>query len=371
MHVHDDLDKSGVACMPDRRHLRYVTFGVLAAMAMLACALESSILMPADWIARYEKLLASLDLWAVAYLPSSAIPLVRTFAGLAISPLLYLGLASVLFAERLAPADPEQELLSRGLVQDGFAWFLLDAPLKALFYTGSLGLLYWVLDQYIPFLRISPRLTGAVPTWILVVTAVVVGDLLKWIHHYMNHKVQFLWHFHCIHHSQRELNLFTQARFHAVEAISLVPILYTPLYVLNLDFELAAWIVLLSEWYARITHANLRTNYGPLRHALVTPQSHRIHHSRERRHIDKNFATLFSFWDRFFGTQWPNHDEYPVTGIADEEFPWEESVRGLHVFGNYFAQLIYPFQQLFNSHRSRLSDKNSQSSETSHAADGG
>jgi sterol desaturase/sphingolipid hydroxylase (fatty acid hydroxylase superfamily) len=353
MDPHVNPESRRVAKETIGRRLWFATFGALTAMAIVAWAIESSVLLPAGVIDRYEALKAALDAWAAAHVPSSGVPLLRTFASLALSPLLYLGLAAVLLAERLAPADPEQQPLSRGMVHDGLAWFLLNAPLTAFVYAGCLGLLYWVLDHYAPFVRLDRRLTGAVPMWMLVVAAIVVGDLLKWLHHYASHKVRFLWHFHSIHHSQRELNLFTQSRFHAVETISLVPILYTPLYVLNLNFELAVWIVLFTEWYARITHANLRTNYGPLRHALVTPQSHRIHHSRERRHVDKNFATLFSIWDHLFGTQWPDHDEYPATGIAAEDFPWEESVRGTHVLGNYFAQLIYPFRQLVKSCRRR------------------
>lgn len=35
------------------------------------------------------------------------------------------------------------------------------------------------------------------------------------------------------------------------------------------------------RWYTRFYHANMRTDVGPLRYILVTPQSHRIHHSRE------------------------------------------------------------------------------------------
>ena len=252
-------------------------------------------------------------------------------------------------AGRRAPASR----LSRGLVHDGLAWFLLNSPLSALAFAGTLALLYLVLDRYLPFVRIDPELTGRLPTWVLVVAAVVLGDLMKWVHHNFMHKVPLLWHFHSVHHSQRELNLFTQARFHAIEFVTLAPIMYLPLVVLNLDFELAVWIVLGIEWYSRITHANLRTHFGPLRFALVTPQSHRVHHSREHRHHDQNFGTLFSFWDRLFGTQWPDHEEYPATGIADENFPWEKSVGGTSVLSNYFAQLIYPFQQVVKSWRSR------------------
>ncbi len=39
--------------------------------------------------------------------------------------------------------------------------------------------------------------------------------------------------------------------------------MYLPLYVLNLDFELAVWIVIGIEWYSRITHANLQSHLVP------------------------------------------------------------------------------------------------------------
>jgi sterol desaturase/sphingolipid hydroxylase (fatty acid hydroxylase superfamily) len=351
--MHADVELHRVADAQSGRPVLIVLFTVLAALAIAAWTVEAAILLPTSIITSYDELAAALNSWANAHLPATTLPFVQTLAGLALSPLLYLGLAAVLCAERLVPADQNQQAISRGMIQDGFAWFLLDAPLKGLLYAGLLGLLYWTLDRWTPLLRVDARLTAAVPTWVLVASAVVLGDFLRWVHHFLSHKVSVLWYFHSVHHSQRELNLFTQARFHAVDAAMQVPILYTPLYLLNLDFELAVWIVLLTDWYGRITHANLRSNYGFLRYAFVTPQSHRIHHSRERRHIDKNFGILFCVWDRLFGTQWPNHEEYPATGIADADFPWEESIGGTHILSNYFAQLVYPFRQFFKSNRSR------------------
>jgi sterol desaturase/sphingolipid hydroxylase (fatty acid hydroxylase superfamily) len=298
-------------------------------------------------VERYELLQTTINAWAAAHLPAIAAPIVRSLAAFALSPLLYIGLAVVLMAEWFAPADPQQELFSRGLAQDGFAWFFVDAPLKAIGFTVSLAAVYTLLDNFTPWLRIDSTLTEGLPGWALVLAAVVVGDLMRWVYHRLSHKISFLWYFHSIHHSQRELNLFTQMRFHAMETVFLVPLLYIPLYVLNLDFQLATWIVLFNDWNDRICHANLRTNYGPLRYIFVTPQSHRIHHSLERQHLDKNFATLLSVWDRLFGTQWSKYDEYPATGIADANFPWEESVGGSRVLINYVAQLIYPFRQIF------------------------
>jgi sterol desaturase/sphingolipid hydroxylase (fatty acid hydroxylase superfamily) len=347
------VDSGRITDPPSKRLAEFAALAALVLLAAVAWALESSILLPAEWRAGYESLVAAVGDWAAAHLPATLLPLVRTLAKLVLSPLLYLGFATVFVAERLAPADERQQPLSRGMIHDGLAWYLINAPLAALAFTGTLGLLYLVLDQYAPFLRIDPKLTGRLPTWTLVVAAVVLGDFMKWVHHYIMHKVPLLWQFHSVHHSQRELNLFTQARFHAAEYVTLAPIMYVPLYVLNLDFELAVWIVIGTEWYSRITHANLRTHFGPLRYALVTPQSHRIHHSRDRRHHDQNFGTVFSLWDRLFGTQWPDHDEYPATGIADEDFPWEKSVGGSSVLANYFAQLVYPFQRLLRSWRSK------------------
>ena len=44
--------------------------------------------------------------------------------------------------------------------------------------------------------------------------------------------------------------------------------------------------------------------------------SHRIHHSREIAHRDKNFAVYFPIWDVLFGTYYaPAREEFPATGI--------------------------------------------------------
>jgi sterol desaturase/sphingolipid hydroxylase (fatty acid hydroxylase superfamily) len=69
-------------------------------------------------------------------------------------------------------------------------------------------------------------------------------------------------------------------------------------------------------WHARLYHANVRTNLGVLRYVVVTPQSHRVHHSVEARHHDKNFGAFLSVWDRLFKTHYiGDDDEYPATGL--------------------------------------------------------
>lgn len=284
--------------------------------------------------------------WATAHLPGTLLPFFQGATRLLASPLLYLILIGVFLAEYFIPANPDQERFSRGFIQDFCTWFLLDAPLKAAASGAALCALYFILESYFPTFRLSDAAAASVPTSIRVLMAVVVGDLFMWIHHFLTHKIKILWFFHSVHHSQQEMNLFTELRFHVLETVTLAPIFYAPFYVLNLDFEAAFLTILVIQWYSRIYHANLRSNFGPLRYVLVTPQSHRIHHSREACHQDRNFGTIFCFWDRLLGTQWSDYEEYPSTGIADETFPWEESVRGTDVLANYFAQLLYPFRRI-------------------------
>jgi sterol desaturase/sphingolipid hydroxylase (fatty acid hydroxylase superfamily) len=46
---------------------------------------------------------------------------------------------------------------------------------------------------------------------------------------------------------------------------------------------------------------------------------HRLHHSVEERHFDKNFGLTTPLWDLLFGTLCvPAKDEWPETGLADQ-----------------------------------------------------
>ena len=116
--------------------------------------------------------------------------------------------------------------------------------------------------------------------------------------------------------------------------------------MLGLAENKVVWLAFLASWYTHVYHANLRTNYGPLKHILVTPQSHRIHHSIEPRHQNKNFGVLFTVWDRFFGTLYTNYEEYPETGVDEAQFPLERRSSPLALVHTYVAQWCYPFRLL-------------------------
>ena len=245
--------------------------------------------------------------------------------------------AAIFVLERLAPAQRNRPLLSAATGQDVF-WFLVETALRATLYFYAAGVLVWAHRRLGGFTVEAAR---AWPIPLRALLGVMVYDLALYAHHRLFHH-RGLWDFHAVHHSQPRLSLFTAARFHVVEKVVARAMIFPPLVVLGLsqtETFLTAWLV---AWHTRFYHANIRTGLGPLWYLVVTPQSHRIHHSVEAHHRERNFATHFPLWDMLFGTHHWRRDEYPATGIEDPAFPLERS--GWSVLGTAVAQTLYPFR---------------------------
>jgi sterol desaturase/sphingolipid hydroxylase (fatty acid hydroxylase superfamily) len=147
------------------------------------------------------------------------------------------------------------------------------------------------------------------------------------------------------------MNLFTDLRVHPIERLIETGVAFIPFLSLRSDIALASlagWH-LFGIWYARFYHSNIKSNLGMLRYILVTPQSHRIHHSLKMEHRDKNFGAIFSIWDHLFGTQYRVYDEYPATGLNDPAFPYETELGWHRTTDTLWHQLVYPFQLAFRS----------------------
>jgi sterol desaturase/sphingolipid hydroxylase (fatty acid hydroxylase superfamily) len=272
----------------------------------------------------------------------------RQGAEVFLSPLLVAFIGFVFCVEKLCPAQRAQSVLSVGFIHDITMWFVFDKVVRTVAGLALLLLTKHLWDTNFAFLTLAPAAPGETGVWRLVAAFIVV-DFLAWFHHFVRHKVRVFWVFHAVHHSQRQLNMFTDRRVHFMEYLVTRPIVYVPMMVLGLPIEQAFWVGFTTECYTRFYHANVRTNFGPLRHILVTPQSHRIHHSADPRHKDKNFGVIFSIWDRLFGTLWREYDEYPDTGIEDVRFPHEKAGGWLSPVSSYVQQIVYPFRALRHS----------------------
>jgi len=174
----------------------------------------------------------------------------------------------------------------------------------------------------------------------------VLSDLVGWLSHVIRHRVAALWHFHEVHHSQTSMSPLLDTRVHFVAWMVTATISFAPAAILGLPSETIAVVATTTFLYSTFLHANIRTNLGPLRYVLVTPQSHRIHHSFRPEHVDTNFGTIFCVWDRLFGLQCPDDTGYPPVGVADRRLPLERSARPSASATTCARQILHPFGSL-------------------------
>lgn len=145
----------------------------------------------------------------------------------------------------------------------------------------------------------------------------VLGFMEYWLHRALHH-FDFLWRFHAIHHQIEDLNA-ARSYSHFGQDIIYILLITTPL-VLLIDapqqhIMLVTTFYLISNYYMH-SDAPALSFPRPFRHIVADNIYHHQHHTRDVRHIGKNYASFFSFFDRIFGTQhMPENDEFPKTGI--------------------------------------------------------
>ncbi len=135
--------------------------------------------------------------------------------------------------------------------------------------------------------------------------AILLLDAWTYLWHRLNHIVPLLWRFHRWHHADRAMDVTTASRFHTGEIV-LSSLLRVPVLALigcRID-ELALYEVLLFT-VVQFHHANISLPERLdriLRAVIVTPNLHKVHHSVVRAECDSNYSSLFSWWDRIFGS---------------------------------------------------------------------
>ena len=126
-------------------------------------------------------------------------------------------------------------------------------------------------------------------------------DLFAYFAHVTLHKLPWMWRFHRVHHSDALVDVTTAFRQHPGETLWRVGwhllgivILGTPAWVLVIYLTLSAF-------NAQLEHANIRLPTALdrwLRLVFVTPNMHKVHHSRQLPETDMNYSNLLSVWDR-------------------------------------------------------------------------
>jgi len=148
-------------------------------------------------------------------------------------------------------------------------------------------------------------------------------DMMEYFWHRAQHRFPILWSMHSLHHSEEAMNITTAWRHFWLESALRVafifPIIGIIFKVPPTILDIAAVLYTLNHVWA---HLNIRHSMGRWTLWIMNPQYHRLHHSVDPAHWNRNFADLFPVFDVIFGTACvPKPNEFPATGLVPQERP--------------------------------------------------
>ncbi len=163
----------------------------------------------------------------------------------------------------------------------------------------------------------------AVSDWLAIPVSVLGMDLISYYWHRANHRIQLLWRFHQVHHSDPDYTVTTALRFHPGELLLALPLRLLGVALLGAPIAGVIVFEVVFAFANFCEHGNIdlaRKIERGVGRVLVTPALHRRHHSREARLLDSNYGTIFSFWDRLLGTYGENRSDTRIdTGLPGIE----------------------------------------------------
>lgn len=166
-------------------------------------------------------------------------------------------------------------------------------------------------------------LTHLPTNWLTYLIVFIVLDFAGYVVHAIDHKINFFWNSHLVHHSSEEFNLACALRQSISVFVKLFVVLLLPAALLGIDPKVIAIVAPLHLFAQFWYHTRHIGKMGFLEKIIVTPSHHRVHHALNEIYIDKNFGQIFIFWDKMFGTFQPElKDVPPVYGVTRPVRTW-------------------------------------------------
>ena len=151
------------------------------------------------------------------------------------------------------------------------------------------------------------------------ITYLVLFDFFYYWFHRAQHQIPFMWRFHMVHHTDENVSASSVGRHHWMEDGLRYFFITAPLIILmGGSNEMPMWAMIFIIFNGILMHWNTSFRFGALEKIIITPAYHRIHHSIEEKHYDKNFGVFTQMWDKTFKTRHlPTREEYPATGVTN------------------------------------------------------
>ena len=185
-----------------------------------------------------------------------------------------------------------------------------------------------------------------------VIISLLILDLIgAYLVHFIEHKVPWMWKFHVVHHSDKNVDVTTGLRHHPGETVFRILFTILGVYISGASIGMVMLYQSISVLFAHITHANISLPKNldrVISYILVTPNMHKVHHHFKLPLTDTNYGNIFSIWDRLFGTYSYVDDSKSIVYGIDTHINDKK-------IDSFSDLLLIPFKKIKKTNQSKFS----------------
>ena len=240
--------------------------------------------------------------------------------------------------EVLRPWRKDQPRFRQDFWLDFFYMFFNFFLFSLIIYNAASNVVVNVFNDFLSLFGIQNLVAihvDAWPVWGQLLGLFVIRDFIQWNTHRLLHRVPFLWEFHKVHHSVRQMGFAAHLRYHWMENVVYRVLEYIPLAMIGFGIDDFFVVHLFTLAVGHFNHSNFTIKLGPLKYILNNPQMHIWHHAKalpENHQYGVNYGLTLSIWDYLFKTDYIPYDgqniELGFDGV--ETFPQTFIGQSLH-----------------------------------------
>ncbi|MEP3390010.1 MAG: sterol desaturase family protein [Reichenbachiella sp.] len=228
--------------------------------------------------------------------------------------------------EIVFPWRKEQPIIRKDFWLDGFYMFF-----NFFIFSIAISGIYQILNLLFSNLGITSKSLALIeiadwPMWSQLLVFFIVLDFVQWFTHVLLHRYPFLWNFHKVHHSVKEMGFAAHLRYHWMENILYKPLKTFGVMILGgFEPEQAYIVHFMAIAIGHLNHANVKITWGPFKYLFNNPVMHLYHHAFHlpAGEYGVNYGISLSLWDYLFKTNYiPEESGTIELGFeGDDKFP--------------------------------------------------
>ncbi len=199
----------------------------------------------------------------------------------------------------------------------------------------TVAMLYWA-QRY--------QITALPLTVSSLVACFILDDLRYYLHHRVAHRCRWPWAMHIIHHSSQRFSMAVALRQGWTKHFTGTTVLKVPLVLIGFDPLMVIFCGAVNAIYQFFLHTETVDKMPRWFEAVFnTPSHHRVHHGKNPRYLDANYAGTLIVWDRLFGTFVAEDTaDRPNYGLVKDFDHYNPFLIFIHEYWGIFKDIIRP-----------------------------